>query len=278
VKLSDIVKEDVGELDCIVVESPPWGSEKVLTRNFVANRLKGSSAKLSGAEKIIVTRPIVDRTEEIANELRSIIKDKIAQRRTVVPPDSIKVEFVRFPESIKVPTGGFSLSALLPDDLLGYSIVNCKLDGAGRFHKHFSVACLFHADAVCAVAVKKIGRGEIIQTDCFEWVPVDLSTCYEMPVTRKYEITGWRAKRLIPKGKVIPLRSVEKSPDIFRGQEVTIRIARGSLTVQARGRALEDGYKGSRIMVKNLVSKRIEKYSVVGDGVVSPVSIKGYER
>ena len=273
VMLSDIVKEKISkETDRFVVSSPPWGSKKFITKNFIKTRLPRGVYELGGPSKVILERPLQDRTEEVLRKLNSMIVTGLSERFRDVSVDSITVEFVRVPDEIELPPGDFKLDVILPGGIFGYSVVNFELRGMGGYKKRLSVGCRFHIDALCAVSLDELKKGERISEDDVAWRRVDLAGCYEMPVVKGADIIGMRARRLVPAKSVIPASAVERFPDILRGNEVSIEISRGSMRISARGRSLEDGYIGEKILVKNLVNNRIEKYEVVAPGIVAPFS------
>jgi len=273
VMLSDLVEETVDDgMDRFIVSSPPWGSTKYITKNFIRTRLPKAAYVLKGPGKVLVERPLKDRSEEVLGRLEHVIAEELSKRFEHVSVDSVRVEFVRVPEEMELPPGGFELNVRLPGSIYGYSVVNFDLRGQGDYSRHLAVGCRFHINAVCAVSSREIKKGERITEDDVKWKKVDLSNCYEKPLIKGGMLIGMRAKRLVPRGSVIPASAVERFPDILKGSEVSIEISKGSMRISARGRSLQDGYIGEKVLVKNLVNNRIEKYEVVAPGIVSPSS------
>lgn len=79
---------------------------------------------------------------------------------------------------------------------------------------------------------------------------------------------GQRVRRSLASGE--PVRGVwlELAPSVKRGDRVTLRLARGGLTIEAPGRAEEDGAPGDWIRVRNAASNRELTGRVAADGVV----------
>lgn len=273
VYLSDLVNEKLdGRVDRFIVSSPPWGSKKFITKNFISTRLPRGTFSLSGPDRVLLERPLKDRSDEVLARLEKSIVQGLARRLEHVSTGSVRVEFVRLPEKMQLPPGDFELSVSIPRNIYSYCVVNFDVRGNGGYRRHLSAGCRFHINAVCAVTLKEIKKGEKITRGDIEWKKVDLSKCYEKPLIRGERLVGMRAKKLLPKGSVIVASAVERYPDILKGSAVSIEISHGSMHVSARGRSLEDGYLGEKVLVKNLVSNRIEKYVVVAPGIVSPSS------
>ena len=84
-----------------------------------------------------------------------------------------------------------------------------------------------------------------------------------VPVTVVFEEAGRELRRV-----TVTARVVLAKPAVKRGQLVTLRLARGSLQIFARGKAREDGRTGDTIRVQNVDSRREVVGVVAGDGVV----------
>jgi len=271
IMLSDLVKERIDkDQDRLIVSSPPWGSRKVITRNFILTRIPRDEFIVNGPEKIVVERPLIDRTDEVLNRLGRLIKEEVAKMFADMASDSITVEFERAPEEILLPPGEFDLNYRLPHKMLGYNVVNFEVSTGTGFRRHLAVGCRFHIPVVCAVSKRGIVKGERILGNDIVWKKIDLANCIEHPIINNRDVVDMRARRFIPEGVVIPRSAVEKYPIVLKGSEVSIDISKGNLHVSARGRSLEDGNLGDRILVKNLINNKIEKYQVVGPGRVSP--------
>ncbi len=271
IMLSDLVKERIDkDQDRLIVSSPTWGSKKVITRNFILTRIPRGKFLINGPEKIVVERPLIDRTDEVLNKLGRIIREEVANLFADIAYDSITVEFERAPEEVQLPPGSFDLSYRLPGKLLGYTVVNFEVSTSAGFRRHLAAGCRFHIPVVCAVSKRKIVKGERISESDIVWKKIDLANCTEHPIINDKDVIDMRARRFIPEGVVIPRSAVERYPIVLKGSEVSIDISKGTLRVSARGRSLEDGNLGDRVLVKNLVNNKIEKYQVVGPGRVSP--------
>ncbi len=273
INLSDIVRERIGDgSDRMIADSPPWGSEKVLTADFVKNRIRDIEVDLSGSNRVVVLRKTIERRAEVHTILEELIGRKLRDTSWGTLGDSLRLELVRFPGSLKLPPGRISIDCELPRRVSGLKNVSFTVSAPGGFRRRFSSQYRFHVTARCAVAKRDLGRNEHIDSGGIDWVEMDLSECYEIPVTERIELCGQRMKRFVREGDVIPLSAIERVPDVKKGEEVSVEISRGCLFISAKGRSLEDGRIGDRVLVRNLVNDRIEKYIVTGKGRVSVTS------
>ena len=79
---------------------------------------------------------------------------------------------------------------------------------------------------------------------------------------------GQRLVRGVPAGAPLRESFLEATPVVTRGQSVMLRASRGSMAIEAAGRALEDGRTGDTIRVMNLASRRVLAGQVAADGAI----------
>ncbi len=273
VRLSDIVLEDLAGIeDVVLIDSPPWGSKKNLSRNFVASRLRNRDVEIHGPIGVIVTRKMLEKSAEIQSALGEKLRGMFAQSRWNETGGKLELEFRNFPASLPVPPGEVTIECELPANISSYQVVSFTVTTGSGFNRRFSTGCLFHLMADCAVATRDIGRRETVAEADIEWAEMDMASCYGMPVTEKTDILGMRVDRYVKKGSVISLDAVERIPEVMKGEAVILQVSKGLMVVSAWGVSLEDGYRGDMILVRNSASGKIDKYEVVDKGKVSPLS------
>ncbi|MDR3265056.1 MAG: flagellar basal body P-ring formation chaperone FlgA [Synergistaceae bacterium] len=86
--------------------------------------------------------------------------------------------------------------------------------------------------------------------------------------SRPAEVVGRSLRKNLSQGEPVPLNSVAGVPIIEKGKGVIIVVRDGGLMVRAKGEALEDGFMGETIRVRNLSSKAILRAVVVGKDTV----------
>ncbi|MBN1164363.1 MAG: flagellar basal body P-ring formation protein FlgA [Candidatus Krumholzibacteriota bacterium] len=273
IRLAHLVLEPLGEDENIIIlESPPWGSQKILTANFIRQRIKRLGVQLGGARRVVVTRKVWERSEEVRSLLVEQLKRKLEETPWCRSAHSFRLELINFPSSLKLPPGEITLECFFPRKISGYRVVSFVIQGADAYKRRFSTGCRFHLLTECAVARRDIDRNKRITDEDIEWVKTDIAECYETPVTEREDIIGMRSEKYIKSGNVIALKALERVPDIKKGDPVSLEVAKGCLLVSARGTALEDGWKGDRILVRNQASGKIEKHVVLEKGKVSPAA------
>jgi flagella basal body P-ring formation protein FlgA len=269
--LSDIVEEGIGgDEDIFVAVSPGWLSSRKLRADFVRNIIRKKDYTLAGAEAVVISRDVANRSVEIRARLEEGISGKLAASRWKERCKSLDFDLIDFPEEIIIPAGDFEMECRLPGQLHGPRNVSFTVKGQNRFRRRYSVKVEFMMTVDCPVAIRSIRSGQRINPDDITWVEKNLAECYREPASRQTGLVALQASRLIPEGEVIPLDALERIPQIREGDDVEIVLTRGSLTVKVNGRSLEDGYRGERIMIRNGANGKIEKYCVIGRGKVSP--------
>lgn len=82
------------------------------------------------------------------------------------------------------------------------------------------------------------------------------------------QVVGQRAKRSIGVQQTISTRDLEPALLVSRGDQVTLEVSRGGVSIRVKAIALEDGRLGEQIRVQNLQSKREVFAQVVDTGRV----------
>jgi len=96
----------------------------------------------------------------------------------------------------------------------------------------------------------------------------EVTSLSDKPLTLPDELEGAWAKRNIRRGQMLTSALVETIPDIKHGDAVTIQYKSELIEITAMGVALETGYIGDIIKVKNAQSRKIIVCSIVDDNTV----------
>ena len=118
------------------------------------------------------------------------------------------------------------------------------------------------------VPVRKIDRHELLTQDLFTVKRFDVTSLTERMFTDPEEIAGYRAKQNLMPDRYITPNRVERVPDVENGGPITIVGNSDFLEIQARGVALQQGYIGESIKVKNMASQKILTGKITSPGVV----------
>ena len=172
--------------------------------------------------------------------------------RASAPFDSVSVE----------------LSTSAREAVRGNLPVTVRLKSGGDEFKRGVVTVRLRSDRPALVAARSIAAGEVIEAGDVRPASVAPSKLSRGAFYEASQVVGRRAKRMMREGMVFRPDRIEDVPLIRRGGTVRIRLERGSLRIEAIGRAREDGVLGSPIRILNLESRREVVGIVREDGVV----------
>ncbi len=113
------------------------------------------------------------------------------------------------------------------------------------------------------IAADRIGRHKIINSENCISKRMETTSLTSNPLTSENSLAELWAKRSIKKGQILSSGSVEKIPTILTGQGVSILYKSSILEISAKGKAMESGYVGDKIRIKNDQSKRILTGTIV---------------
>jgi flagella basal body P-ring formation protein FlgA len=151
---------------------------------------------------------------------------------------------------------------------LGLFTVKVKARRNGELVEEGQVRLEIRKFAEVLVTTGKVGRHEIISEDKVILKMMDITSLPEQPVNSLETVNGYRCRRNLPVGRIVTLSAVEPVPDIEVGREVSIVCSNGFFSIKAAGKALQDGWAGDYVKVKNETSGKIILARVVDDGAV----------
>lgn len=118
------------------------------------------------------------------------------------------------------------------------------------------------------VPIQNIRRHELLAPDMFESKRFDVTSFSENMLTDPAQLNGCRAAQTLTAARMVPLRRIEKTPDVEYGAPITI-VGKSSLfEIRAKGTAMQNGVVGETVKVKNDDSKKILTGTVTGPGTV----------
>jgi len=107
------------------------------------------------------------------------------------------------------------------------------------------------------IATDRIGRHQLINNENCMAKRMEITSLTARPLTSENSLADLRSKRDIRKGQILSSGSTEKIPTILSGQGVSILYKSTILEISAKGKAMESGYVGEKIRIKNEQSKKI---------------------
>ncbi len=123
-----------------------------------------------------------------------------------------------------------------------------------------------------AVAGRKIERGEIIGVKDVVYNEKNVLALNKVPIFE--EDLPLLADKVFIKGEILDMRYTKDVPTVIKGQIVKAYSIVGGVTVSVLAQALEHGYVGNVISVKNLDNGSIIKGTVQQDGTVIVLEVK----
>jgi len=182
---------------------------------------------------------------------------------------SIHVEEIIAPRLSNLPPGKVAYRIRRRGDrpLIGRQALYADLYLDGQKHKTLVVQAVVSVEALVAVALRDIDRGDPIREDDIEWTYQRLERTFSQPVGPD-AADGLQARTPIRAGAVLTHRYVEAIPLVERNHPVAVIARRGPLTVRLKARALERGAVGDRVRVKNEVSGAVLVGRVLASGEV----------
>ncbi|MDR3231988.1 MAG: flagellar basal body P-ring formation chaperone FlgA [Synergistaceae bacterium] len=137
-------------------------------------------------------------------------------------------------------------------------------DEAGR-ERSLAVRLAWYQSAL--VLARSVKRDEVLRESDFVVRRIRISRP-GLYASRPAEVVGRTLRKNLSQGEPIALNSVVGVPIIEKGKGVMIVVHNGGLTVRTKGEALEDGFMGETIRVRNLSSKVVLSAVVVGKDTV----------
>ncbi|MFH1700042.1 MAG: flagellar basal body P-ring formation chaperone FlgA [Candidatus Zixiibacteriota bacterium] len=118
------------------------------------------------------------------------------------------------------------------------------------------------------VPVRRINRHAILNPQMFILKRFEVTSIREKMLTDLAQLDNIRAKQNLAEGQYVSLNKIEKIPDVENGMSITIIASAGTFDIRAKGMALQRGYIGESIKVKNVDSKKIIIGKITSPGVV----------
>lgn len=161
-----------------------------------------------------------------------------------------------------------SFNPLTKKEPLGLYTVQVEINRAGERIDRAQVRFRITRFAEALVAVDKIKRHQELSPDQFEVVLSDVTNLSERPLSKVEEVAGQRSTRNLRPGTILTSGSVEAIPDVALGGDILISYTGDWGSITAPGRAMEAGWVGSTMRVKNLATGKVVKGKVTSAGSI----------
>ncbi|MCB0412956.1 MAG: flagellar basal body P-ring formation protein FlgA [Bdellovibrionales bacterium] len=247
----------------ILGDSPLTGEKRVFTdqtisQALIKNKIVGKRFKINIPSKIQVIHPKVLFTKEEVearlvknwNEFCHKCEFKIKDLRV---PEVLSKDFSHWSLNVRdqLPQGPFSISVFVE---------------AKNSSKTFWVSGTAEIYRYVPVAKKLISFSQNIAEDDIEIKLRNVTYLMDKGMAQSSDLIGRKAKRTISNDQIIWVNDVERTKAMRRGDIVNVMIGGSNWSVQLKGLALEDGYLGDVIKVKNIKTDKLFTAKVIGMG------------
>ena len=254
--------------------APRSGQARWLYRSYVEYVLErsGWSENAYYLEMPAKTKVLGASQEIFAAQFLTAVEDFLREKADQAWTE-FRAEPVRIPDRVSVPPGEIRLTVEGDKEAYTPGLLTLRLIVVlnGQEVRTVPVTVRLHIKAQVLIAQRPLGRFETIFSG-------DLATelrevrqgeeVVRLPEPGKYRVT-----RALRQGEVVKKKDLQLVPEVVKGSKVGLTVTSGSLKLSLVGLAMEDGWLGDTIRVKNIDSNQIIMAKVTGAGQVE-VSVK----
>lgn len=200
----------------------------------------------------------------LKDRISAAIKKEILKTYTIYSDAKIELLYSRASNQLidqveNIHDYGTSFKISLPQNRRISSSISIpvKISIDNKIEKTISLQTKIKIMAPILAAAKKIRKGEVLNDQNISSVERDIAILPETVVFDKQRILGKEAATLIPGGAVVLDWMVRDIPIIRKGDSVEVFKKIKGLIVKSNAFALEDGFLGSVIRVKNGTSHKV---------------------
>lgn len=253
-----------------LMQSPDPGQERTLSAALIRQAVLQRAPELNqatwaGAQTVRVRRDglVIDQPA-----LEQLLSGYLRANRERLPKARIAFKNMQFPPSFVLPKGRLATEVIPADSrILGSRRFTVIFRVDGQVVRNLSLRGELEALASVVVAAADLDRGTILGNADLDLLEMDI-TSLRNPCLDPGVVLGQKLKRPLRQGTPLDPATVEMPPVISRGETVTILLNQGTLSLTARGQALENGLQDETIRVRNNDSQRDISGRVAEPGVV----------
>jgi|GEM_PF-2096511 len=195
--------------------------------------------------------------DETKKQIEGLIRHVVAAKHPDWPAGSIKVSFKYSDSTFKLLTGRegkveFAIADVHPDfDPVGDAMVPLQVFVDGKRAEIVYVRANVEVWLDIVVAAKKLKRTSLIKSGDIRLAKKDVSRMPERFFLKVDDIVGKEITSTISKNTVVQDWMVRIPPLVSKNDEVVIIAKLPALKATAVGVAMDDGYMGDKIKVRN---------------------------
>ena len=269
VTLGDIFSGiDLEQSDIPVAHSPQPGRQTVLDYRWlygIAQRHKVQWRPRTAADQIVITR--ASQTISI-DEIAETIKDALVDHG-IKPPFNVDLSGETFQIHLPVDVpAAVEITGLDVNQRTNRFIANVTTGSQTAQRRTYRMSGRYFPLAQVPVVIEPIRRGAVIRPDQVEYRNIRTERLPAGTISDIDDIVGKEALRPVKPDEPLMFRDFSNPILVRRGALVTIRLVTENMSLTARGKALEDGTKGSVIRVMNMTSNKTIQVEVVAENDV----------
>lgn len=205
----------------------------------------------------------IPETVKISREGRYLDKSEVfnaveAKLRADDPQMAITLHDVQWSTAPVMPLGKVDFDVHRLGEQAGGKIplrIEARVNGVGA--GNFLATAVADAWKTIPVVSEALDRGRLIGEENIQLVPVNVFQYPSDIVGSQEEVLGKRVKNRLMAGQPVRKSSIDVPPVIPRGKRVHIIFDNGLMRASATGVAMQDGFEGGIIKVKNESSQKI---------------------
>ena len=269
VTLGDIFSGVDPELaDIPVAHAPQPGRQTVLDYRWlygIAQRQKLQWRPRTTADQIVITRASQTISmDEIADEIQNALIDQ-----GIKPPFSIDLSGETFQIHLPVDVPpAVEITGIDINQRTNRFIANVTTGAQTAQQRTYRMSGRYFPLAQVPVVVEPIQRGAVVRPDQVEYRNIRSERVPAGTISDINNVIGKEALRPIKPDEPLMFRDFSNPILVRRGSLVIIRLITENMSLTARGKALEDGAKGSVIRVMNMSSNKTIQVEVVAENEV----------
>ena len=253
-----------------IAAAPQPGLERTMTKYEILASLKreGISTRDIQFTGKVKTKFSCDSENILPSEIIQVAREYVLSE-TGYDSENVIIEAARKPQEILVPSGKrhYEIYPLSTGSMIGKVFLSVNLIMDGNIRETIPVTLNVRLFKEVLIAKKNIGRGNNIRISDFDMRKREVTRFKKGVVEDFDDVHDMVPKRTIRTQQILTMDMFEYPELIRRGEIVKIILQSGSMTVTAKGIALNGGKKGEIVRVRNIDSKRIITAVVSGKGL-----------
>lgn len=252
-----------------VMASPHLGRQARITGHRLRAFLR--QAKLPKDLTVLLPQAVeVKRASSIltSEEIKSLFLEALRKRLGSRALEA-DIHGVTVGRQVTLPAGEVKTEVrFLSTRIMGRVPANIEVFVDGHKYTQIGASATVDMYGPVVVANRSLRRRHFIDADDVKLARINLADVRGDYATSLDEVEGLRTRKHMRRGDPVLMNHLERAPIIHRGAVVTMICEGPGLKITAKGKAEQSGYKGGRIRLLNLASKRQVYGKVLDAGTV----------